>query len=195
MRERSRPIGDWLAVLLPLLRAQEQIDGRFIVSRRLSALGGGSAVSVVPTEFLALPARQTQWTAAGSLRRLRGDFVAKLSKLGQNLGLATDSAPSSGTTMFLVLSRHQASSSILASHDGQAEESNVPRLANRLVSSSTRLVRNEGLTRGRSDCRDLGPAFGDCGQRLSPPCVAWGTPSCRRNQRGMSLAVDQSMES
>lgn len=136
-----------------------------------------------------------QRTAAGDIRRLRTDLMAKLSKLGQNRPLAIDSTPSSETTEFLTRSRQQASSSVLAPRNGGVEGSKLPQIANRRVSGSARLARNGGLARGRSDCRDLGTAFGDCVQRVSPPCVAWGTPSCSRNALGMSLAADQPIQS
>jgi hypothetical protein len=134
-----------------------------------------------------------QRTATGDIRRLRTDLMAKLSKLGQTRSQVVDPAQSSGITDILALSRQPASTSIVTLHGGEVEGSKLPRLADRLVSSSARLARNEGLTRARSDCRDLGTAFGDCGQRLSPPCVAWGTPSCRRNAMGMSMAVEPPM--
>ena len=108
--------------------------------------------------------RPMQRTATGDLRRLREDLRAKLSGFGRSRNAAIDSAP--------------------------PNRSDQDHPANRLVSSSTRPARDERPCRDRSDCRGLDAALGDCGQRLSPPCVGWGTAVCRRNARGVALMAD-----
>ena len=133
--------------------------------------------------------RPMQRTATGDLRRLREDLRAKLSRLGQR-SFAIDSVPPNGKAEPFVISMRQASPGLLVRDDGDTERWDHDHPANRLVSSLTRPARAERLYRDRSDCRGLDTVLGDCAQRLSPPCVGWGTAVCRRNACGVALTAD-----
>jgi len=136
------------------------------------------------------PMKHIHRTAWGDFRRLREDVKLRLSKLSQDRSSGFDSVLGSEGTAPLVTTMGHVPSRLGAS-DRVAKDSSSAGLANRLVSSSIRLAPKGRVNRYRSDCRDSNSGIGECGQRVSPPCVAWGTEACRRSALGVALVGDQ----
>jgi len=128
--------------------------------------------------------------ALGDFRRLREDLKVKLSQLGGGRYLEIDSGPASGGTGPLVVAMEHAPPRLRVPYDRDAEVSSPDRLANPLVGSSIRLASTRRVNRNQPDCRGQDAGTRECGQRLSPPCVAWGTATCRRSALGVTLAAD-----
>jgi hypothetical protein len=53
--------------------------------------------------------------------------------------------------------------------------------ANSIANLSRRIVSSSRPRADKTDCRSPSPLRIDCANRVSPPCVAWGTILCSRN--------------
>jgi hypothetical protein len=137
--------------------------------------------------------KQIPRTAASDLRRLRVDLKAKISKLAKSryseMWLMSSNRPIDP----LVQAMQPVRGALVSVWDDSAETSKPALLKNRLVGSSAQPSPSDRGNRDRSDCRGSNAADANCQHRLSPPCIAWGTPSCGRSSFGAPLAVDDNL--
>jgi hypothetical protein len=133
--------------------------------------------------------KQMQRTALSDFRHLRGTLGSRLSRLGQNWSSKINPALLNGSTDALAVSIMPNAPTPPSSFP-QAAGASIPVLQpNRFLGSSTKMSSTDLVNRDRSDCRGLDAAHSECTQRLSPPCIAWGTPSCGRSVEGAPLAA------